>query len=171
MAELASDRFGWAELSAEQTEAMSAASEGRDVLLVLPTGARQIGDLPGAGADGDRLAAAALQRDQIEGLDAPAARRGLPRPRASPQRSSRPRARVRRACAYAETTGCRRRYLLGYFGDAGEFRAENVVRHAEWGRGVVMTVEEDKLTVLYDDVGYRPLSLPVVRDQELPDRC
>ena len=30
-----------------------------------------------------------------------------------------------------------------------------------------MTVEEDKLTVLFDDVGYRTLSLPVVRGQQL----
>ncbi|MGW5740438.1 RecQ family ATP-dependent DNA helicase [Amycolatopsis sp. NPDC003861] len=104
------------------------------------------------------------------------------------------RSRVEMLRAYAETTGCRRRYLLGYFGEelatpcgncdtceagataedppqAGEFRAEHVVRHAEWGRGVVMTVEEDKLTVLFDDVGYRTLSLPVVREQELLDRC
>jgi ATP-dependent DNA helicase RecQ len=104
------------------------------------------------------------------------------------------RSRVEMVRAYAETTGCRRRYLLGYFGEelakpcgncdlcdagaevedrppAGEFRAESVVRHAEWGRGVVMTVEEDKLTVLFDDVGYRTLSLPVVREQELLDRC
>ncbi|MEV6828751.1 RecQ family ATP-dependent DNA helicase [Amycolatopsis sp. NPDC051102] len=104
------------------------------------------------------------------------------------------RSRVEMIRAYAETTGCRRRYLLGYFGEelatpcghcdtceagaaaeepapAGEFRAENVVRHAEWGRGVVMTIEDDKLTVLFDDVGYRTLSLPVVREQELLDRC
>ncbi|MFF1613346.1 RecQ family ATP-dependent DNA helicase [Amycolatopsis sp. NPDC058278] len=104
------------------------------------------------------------------------------------------RSRVEMMRAYAETTGCRRRYLLGYFGEelttpcghcdiceagaaaedrppAGEFRAEDVVRHAEWGRGVVMTAEEDKLTVLFDDVGYRTLSLPVVRAQELLDRC
>ena len=53
----------------------------------------------------------------------------------------------------------------------GEFRAENVVRHAEWGRGGVMTVEEDKLTVLFDDVGYRTLSLPVVREPQLLARC
>lgn len=104
------------------------------------------------------------------------------------------RSRVEMIRAYAETTGCRRRYLLGYFGEelarpcghcdtgeagtaaaeppaAGEFRAENVVRHAEWGRGVVMTIEADKLTVLFDDVGYRTLTLPVVREQHLLDRC
>ena len=104
------------------------------------------------------------------------------------------RSRVEMIRAYAETTDCRRRYLLGYFGEelgapcghcdtceagtaaaepprAGEFRAESVVRHAEWGRGVVMTVEEDKLTVLFDDVGYRTLSLPVVREQELLRSC
>ncbi|MEU4253517.1 RecQ family ATP-dependent DNA helicase [Amycolatopsis sp. NPDC026612] len=104
------------------------------------------------------------------------------------------RSRVEMLRAYAETTGCRRRYLLGYFGEelatpcghcdtceagaaaadpppAAEFRAESVVRHAEWGRGVVMTVEADKLTVLFDDVGYRTLSLPVVREQDLLERC
>ncbi|OXM66053.1 RecQ family ATP-dependent DNA helicase [Amycolatopsis vastitatis] len=104
------------------------------------------------------------------------------------------RSRVEMIRAYAETTGCRRRYLLGYFGEelgapcghcdtceagtaaterphAGEFRAESVVRHAEWGRGVVMTVEDGKLTVLFDDVGYRTLSLPVVLEQDLLEHC
>ncbi len=61
---------------------------------------------------------------------------------------------------YAETTGCRRQYLLGYFGEqlahpcsncdtceAGtaeqqparndEFPPGRSVRHAEWGHGVV----------------------------------
>lgn len=33
-----------------------------------------------------------------------------------------------------------------------------------------MTVEEDKLTVPFDDVGYRTLSLPVVREPDLLDR-
>ncbi|MEV7046549.1 RecQ family ATP-dependent DNA helicase [Amycolatopsis sp. NPDC051061] len=100
------------------------------------------------------------------------------------------RSRVEMIRAYAETTGCRRRFLLGYFGEeldapcgycdtcesgaagtavpaGGEFRAETVVRHADWGRGVVMAVEDEKLTVLFDDVGYRTLSLPVVREQDL----
>jgi ATP-dependent DNA helicase RecQ len=41
------------------------------------------------------------------------------------------------------------------------------VRHEEFGPGVVTDLEEDRLTVLFDDVGYRTLSLEVVAEQEL----
>ena len=33
------------------------------------------------------------------------------------------------------------------------------VRHAEWGHGVVMGTENDRVTVLIDDVGYKTLAL------------
>jgi ATP-dependent DNA helicase RecQ len=33
------------------------------------------------------------------------------------------------------------------------------VHHDEFGDGVVTDVEDDRLTVLFDDVGYRTLSL------------
>ena len=39
----------------------------------------------------------------------------------------------------------------------------STVRHAEWGTGMVMGYEEDRMTVLFDDVGYKTLSVPVVR--------
>jgi ATP-dependent DNA helicase RecQ len=100
------------------------------------------------------------------------------------------RSRLEMMRGYAETTGCRRQYLLGYFGEHladpcgrcdtceagtvtrepagdGEFRVTGSVRHRDWGRGVVMAVETDRLTVLFDEVGYRTLSLPAVREQDV----
>jgi ATP-dependent DNA helicase RecQ len=100
------------------------------------------------------------------------------------------RSRLRMLRGYAETTGCRRQFLLGYFGEelpdpcgncdsceAGtahrqtpgtdEFARDDAVRHAEWGRGVVLSVERDRLTVLFDDVGYKTLSLSAVDENDL----
>lgn len=41
------------------------------------------------------------------------------------------------------------------------------VHHAEWGHGVVMSIEQDRLTVLFDEVGYRTLSLRAVQERGL----
>ena len=97
---------------------------------------------------------------------------------------------------YAETTGCRRRFLLGYLGedldepcgncdtcqdgtaldseaarsagaDPEPFPVGRTVDHREWGEGVVMSTEPDRLTVLFDREGYRTLSVEAVRDEEL----
>lgn len=95
---------------------------------------------------------------------------------------------------YAETTGCRRQYLLGYFGEqlpepcgncdtcaAGTAEAHpagndsyplnSSVRHPKWGSGVVMSIEDDKLTVLFHQIGYKTLSLRAVRDNDLLERA
>jgi ATP-dependent DNA helicase RecQ len=104
--------------------------------------------------------------------------------------------RVEMMRGYAETTDCRRQFLLGYFGEqldepcgncdsdtctgtpeqraaAAEARAhtpfpvETPVEHSEWGPGVVMRVEDDRLVVLFDEVGYKTLGLRAVLDNDL----
>jgi ATP-dependent DNA helicase RecQ len=98
--------------------------------------------------------------------------------------------RVEMMRGYAETIGCRRQFLMSYFGSAlpqpcgacdtcaagtaselptGEtgFKVQSRVRHAEWGDGIVMREEDDRLTVLFDQEGYRTLSLRAVRDNNL----
>lgn len=100
------------------------------------------------------------------------------------------RSRIEMMRGYAETTGCRRQYLLGYFGEHlgylcgncdtctsgtakeqpandGEFAWGSLVQHAEWGNGVVMSIEQDRLTVLFDDVGYKTLSLRAIHEHDL----
>ncbi|MGO4533783.1 RecQ family ATP-dependent DNA helicase [Leifsonia sp. 2MCAF36] len=93
---------------------------------------------------------------------------------------------------YAETGMCRRQFLLGYFGeelpepcgncdtcssgsayrwaeehDAAAdtpFPLAARVTHDTWGSGVVMHTEADRLTVFFDDAGYKVLSLSAVQD-------
>ena len=52
-------------------------------------------------------------------------------------------------------------------GAVGPFPVHSTVRHAEWGPGMVMGYEEDRMTVLFDEVGYKTLSVPVVSEQGL----
>ena len=94
---------------------------------------------------------------------------------------------------YAETTECRRQFLLGYFGEqldepcgncdncsAGTakenpgaddhdtpFPVETPVEHSEWGPGVVMRVDDDRLVVLFDEVGYKTLGIAAVTANDL----
>jgi ATP-dependent DNA helicase RecQ len=92
---------------------------------------------------------------------------------------------------YAETQGCRRQYLLAYFGEAyeppcgacdacragrveeagapaqGGFALNSRVVHAEWGEGVVMSSDGDQLTVLFESVGYKTLLEAAVTDNGL----
>jgi ATP-dependent DNA helicase RecQ len=98
--------------------------------------------------------------------------------------------RVEMMRSYAEGTDCRRRMLLGYFADHLAHRCGNcdlcwhdavgdtrtgspaipvdaVVSHREWGRGVVLDGDADRLVVLFDDYGYRTLDLEVVRANNL----
>ncbi|SDY60437.1 ATP-dependent DNA helicase RecQ [Modestobacter sp. DSM 44400] len=100
--------------------------------------------------------------------------------------------RIEMMRGYAETTGCRRRYLLGYFGEqleqpcgncdtcsagtaeaqpaSGEerpFPVDGAVEHAEWGPGIVMRHEDDRVVVLFDTVGYKTLALQAVLDHDL----
>ncbi len=98
--------------------------------------------------------------------------------------------RVEMVRGLADTTGCRRQYLLGYFGEelaepcgncdncsAGtvtaaepadeEFAVGVSVEHAEWGPGVVMRTEGDRVVVLFETAGYRTLALAAVREHDL----
>jgi ATP-dependent DNA helicase RecQ len=100
--------------------------------------------------------------------------------------------RVEMMRGYAETTDCRRQFLLGYFGerldglcgncdncssgvaleqaDAEQdtpFAVETPVEHREWGNGIVMRVDDDRVVVLFDDVGYKTLALAAVTENGL----
>jgi len=90
---------------------------------------------------------------------------------------------------FAEGDGCRMQSLLGYFGEQlhrpcghcdnchegssevlpadGPYPLHSTVRHARWGSGMVLGYEKDRMTVLFDDVGYKTLSVAVVTEQGL----
>jgi ATP-dependent DNA helicase RecQ len=99
--------------------------------------------------------------------------------------------RVEMMRGYAEVRGCRRQYLLSYFGehlaepcgncdtcaagtayeqpppDASPYPLLSRVRHAEWGPGMVMRYEGDRIVVLFEEVGYRTLGLEAVSERSL----
>jgi ATP-dependent DNA helicase RecQ len=101
--------------------------------------------------------------------------------------------RVEMMAGYADTTGCRRQYLLGYFGEqldepcgncdtcsAGTaqerqptvtedqpFPVDSAVEHAEWGPGIVVRHEGDRVVVLFETVGYKTLGLAAVIEHDL----
>jgi ATP-dependent DNA helicase RecQ len=99
------------------------------------------------------------------------------------------RSRVEMMRRYAEMTDCRRRFLLRYFGEAvsemcgacdncdagrsrpvvptGLFSPGERVTHHQWGPGLVLDAEADRLTVLFDDYGYRELATQVVSGRHL----
>jgi ATP-dependent DNA helicase RecQ len=133
--------------------------------------AEQVADVGGPGGSGKRAVDAVLERAE--------AHRRLQQSRVDMMRG------------YAETDRCRSEYLVGYFGEeatslcghcdncrdgVAERTASNgdepyplqaEVRHDEFGDGVVTDLEDDRLTVLFQDVGYRTLSREVVAEQEL----
>jgi ATP-dependent DNA helicase RecQ len=112
------------------------------------------------------------------------------------QRRETVRSRIQMMRGYAETTDCRRRQLLGYFGEqrvdpcdycdsceAGTARSADAaedsaaaeegldtrtsVRHPLWGDGVIMSTEPDRVTVLFAAHGYKTLALNAVVENEL----
>ena len=99
------------------------------------------------------------------------------------------RSRVDMVRGYAETTGCRRAFVLSYFGEPFEAPCGNCdnclagrsepapsdvpfavgarVAHGEWGEGVVQRYDEDAVVILFDEAGYRTLALDVVVERSL----
>jgi ATP-dependent DNA helicase RecQ len=99
------------------------------------------------------------------------------------------RSRVDMMRGYAETDGCRRAFILSYFGEpftppcgncdnCERGRVEHVpedvpfeigsrVAHEQWGGGVVQRYDDDAIVVLFDEVGYKTLALEVVRERGL----
>ena len=98
------------------------------------------------------------------------------------------RSRVEMMRAYAEHPGCRRQFILSYFGEEFEGPCGNCdncdagiessagdapfapgarVAHPEWGEGTLQRYDDDRMTVLFDSVGYKTLSMDLVLNGEL----
>jgi ATP-dependent DNA helicase RecQ len=101
------------------------------------------------------------------------------------------RSRLEMMRRYAEHTGCRRSFLLTYFGQdyagpcgncdndllpgaaaaaAEPFAIGERVRSERWGEGTVQRYDDDQLTVLFDEHGYRDLLVPLVVERKLLER-
>ncbi|MFC7902075.1 RecQ family ATP-dependent DNA helicase [Streptomyces griseoincarnatus] len=52
-------------------------------------------------------------------------------------------------------------------GEAGPYEPNERVQHADWGAGTVMHMEEDRVVVLFEQVGYKTLSLSAVEEGDL----
>lgn len=88
---------------------------------------------------------------------------------------------------YAEISGCRRQYLLNYFGEERDEPCEHCdtcesgsafaapqrntahpfpqgrrVAHQGWGEGTILRYEGDTIIVLFDTVGYKGLATKLV---------
>jgi ATP-dependent DNA helicase RecQ len=103
------------------------------------------------------------------------------------------RSRVEMMRAYAEERrGCRRAFILGYFGEAFDppcgncdlcntgrndpeaptaagFTVGDRVTHRTWGLGTVGRIEGDQLTVVFDTVGYKTLDTTLIAERHLLD--
>jgi ATP-dependent DNA helicase RecQ len=98
------------------------------------------------------------------------------------------RSRLEMMRRYAEHTGCRRSFLLSYFGQdypgpcgacdndrrrtpgkpaAEPFPVGTRVASDHWGEGTIQRYDGDQVTVLFDDHGYRDLLVPLVVERGL----
>ena len=137
-----------------------------------------------------------VRRSTVSASDVPTAEAVTRATEAAEERATVERTRLEMMRGYAETTGCRRQFLLGYLGEQldqpcghcerceeapdevrrragageGSFPVDSRVTHREWGPGVVMSVEQDRFTVLFEREGYRTLSVQAVQDEDLLTR-
>jgi ATP-dependent DNA helicase RecQ len=109
---------------------------------------------------------------------------------ASEEREEFEKSRLEMMRSYAEHTGCRRDFVLSYFGEDHEppcgncdncnaglvepeddverpFEVGSAVTHSEWGKGEVQRYETDRVVVLFESVGYRTLDLDLVAEKGL----
>ncbi|MFI7114867.1 RecQ family ATP-dependent DNA helicase [Nonomuraea sp. NPDC050227] len=163
-----SDRKGLAERAGLSARRLTALLDLLERAGAVRLGTRKVDPVPGL----DPQAAASRARELAE------RRRDVDRSRLEMMRR------------YAETTDCRRRFLLGYFGEeladncgncdtcragtagqaspeGGPFPLHARVEHRAWGPGQVIQRGEDRLTVLFEDAGYRELQLDVVLEEGL----
>ncbi|MGM0929777.1 MAG: RecQ family ATP-dependent DNA helicase [Actinomycetota bacterium] len=97
--------------------------------------------------------------------------------------------RIEMARGYAETDHCRRDWLLNYFGEETDgycgncdnceattgteveareaqmpegYEIQRPVTHRDWGPGFVMGAQPDRITVLFDSVGYKDIALSAI---------
>jgi ATP-dependent DNA helicase RecQ len=126
--------------------------------------------------------APALSRDELDDAVQRAAH-------ADEERHAFDRSRVEMMRAYAEHEYCRRAFILSYFGEAYDPPCGNCdncdagrgvsapadrpfpvgarVEHSEWGEGAVQRYDGDQVTVLFDAVGYKTLSVRLVLERDL----
>ena len=109
---------------------------------------------------------------------------------ASEEREEFEKSRLEMMRSYAEHNGCRRDFVLSYFGeehgapcgncdncDAGLVEPEAdverpfdlgaAVTHSEWGQGEVQRYDDNRVVILFESVGYRTLDLDLVSEKGL----
>jgi ATP-dependent DNA helicase RecQ len=137
-----------------------------------------------AGRDGDSARACVFYRPEDQAI-----RRFLAGGGAE-EREEYERSRLEMMRSYAEHSGCRRDFVLSYFGEEHEppcgncdncdaglvepepeaerpFEIGATVTHTDWGQGEVQRYEANRVIVLFESVGYRTLDLGLVEEKNL----
>jgi ATP-dependent DNA helicase RecQ len=137
-----------------------------------------------AGRDGEPAAACVFYRPEDQAI------RRFFAGSASEEREEFEKSRLEMMRSYAEHGGCRRDFLLSYFGEEHEppcgncdncdaglvepdsdadrpFQIGATVTHSEWGPGEVQRYDHARVVVLFESVGYRTLDLEVVTEKNL----
>ncbi|MWV60559.1 RecQ family ATP-dependent DNA helicase [Rathayibacter sp. VKM Ac-2754] len=182
-------RVVWAAITSQPGVSVTALAEA------LGKPARTLSRIVNDLADADLLDASDGLR-ALQDVSGDAAVRAVKEALASRERIAESRLSMMRA--YAETTHCRRRVLLDYFGVEGEewcgncdgcerreaafeeavqqapadapLSVDEAVEHREWGAGTVMSVEADRATIFFESEGYKVLSFAALDSGVLRER-
>ncbi|HEX5593096.1 MAG TPA: ATP-dependent DNA helicase RecQ [Solirubrobacterales bacterium] len=137
-----------------------------------------------AGRDGEPAAACIFYRPEDQAI-----RRFLAGT-SDEEREEFERSRLEMMRSYAEYGGCRRDFILSYFGEEHEppcgncdncdaglvepeakadrpFEIGTTVTHSEWGQGEVQRYDNNRVVVLFESVGYRTLDLDLIEEKGL----